>query len=162
MIPEKIRPFFEVSCQKNKGGNELIEGELTCCTSHDFEVFAEGEIKRGVFSKLYLLPENDRLVLNARCKKCGRDIPVFDSRCDGYEKCESGQPAHTQSRRVECIKCRGTSFAVDVTYEYPEDIEELKELGTAEIGNAFTWIWISLKCSGCGAVYKNFIDYETA
>lgn len=68
MIPEKIRPFFEVSCRKNKDGNELIKGTLTCCASHDFEVFAEGEIKCGVFSKLYLLPENDRLALNARCK----------------------------------------------------------------------------------------------
>ena len=99
---------------------------------------------------------------NAVCSlKCGRDIPVFDNRCDGCEKCENGQPAHTQSRRVECIKCRGASFSVDITYEYPEDIEELKALGTAEVGNAFTWIWITLKCSGCGAVYKNFIDYET-
>ena len=110
MIPEKIRPFFEVSCRKNKDGNELIKGTLTCCASHDFEVFAEGEIKCGVFSKLYLLPENDRLALNARCKKCGRDIPVFDNSCDGYEKCGSRQPAHTQRKNVECIKCRGTSF----------------------------------------------------
>ena len=162
MIPEKIRPFFEVSCRKNKDGNELIKGTLTCCASHDFEVFAEGEIKCGVFSKLYLLPENDRLALNARCKKCGRDIPVFDNSCDGYEKCESGQPAHTQRKNVECIKCRGTSFSVDVTYEYPEDIEELKELGTEETDNAFTWIWVTLKCRGCGTVYRSFIDYETA
>ena len=162
MIPEKIRPFFEVSCRKNKGGNELVEGTLTCCASHDFEVLAEGGLKRGVFSKLYLLPENDMLALNARCKKCGRAIPVFDNRCDGYEKCENGQPTHMKRRRVECIKCRVASFSVDVTYEYPEDIEELKELGTAETGNAFTWIWVTLKCCGCGAVYKNFIDYETA
>ena len=110
----------------------------------------------------YLLPENDRLALNARCKKCGRDIPVFDNSCDGYEKCGSGQPAHTQRKNVECIKCRGTSFSVDDTYEYPEDIEELKELGTAETDNAFTWIWVTLKCRGCGTVYRNFIDYETA
>ena len=162
MVPEKIQPFVEVSCQKNKGGNEIVEGALTCCASHDFEVFAEGELKRGIFSKLYLLPENDRLALKARCKKCGRDIPAFDSRCDGYEKYESGQPAHTQSRRVECIKCRGTRFSVDITYEHPEDIEELKEHGAAEGGNAFTWIWATLKCRGCGTVYKNFIDYETA
>ena len=162
MVPEKIQPFVEVSCQKNKVGNEIVEGALTCCASHDFEVFAEGELKRGIFSKLYLLPENDRLALKARCKKCGRDIPAFDSRCDGYEKYESGQPAHTQSRRVECIKCRGTRFSVDITYEHPEDIEELKEHGAAEGGNAFTWIWATLKCRGCGTVYKNFIDYETA
>ena len=77
MVPEKIQPFVEVSCQKNKGGNEIVEGALTCCASHDFEVFAEGELKRGIFSKLYLLPENDRLALKARCKKCGRDIPLI-------------------------------------------------------------------------------------
>ena len=62
-------------------------------------------------------------------------------------------------KNVECIKCRGTSFSVDVTYEY---LEELKELGTAETDNAFTWIWVTLKCRGCGTVYRNFIDYETA
>ena len=57
-----------------------------------------------------------------------------------------------RAKNVECIKCRGTSFSVDVTYEYPEDTEELKELGTAETGNAFTWIWVTLKCRACGTV----------
>ena len=160
MIPKKIQPFFEITFQKKDGDNRLIEGVLTCCNSHDFEVYVVGKIKRSLFSGMYLMPENDEIVLEARCKKCGRVIKVFDCLCDGYEQCGRNQTTHTSSKALECMRCHGGSFSVEVKYEYP-DKQELEELKITEIDNAFTWIWISLECNRCGIIYKNFIDYET-
>ena len=160
MIPKKIQPYFEARFQKKDGDNSLIEGILTCCNSHDFEVFVVGEIKHSIFSRMCLIPENDEIVLKVRCKKCGRVISVFDSRCDGYEQCGNNQPTHIPNKPIDCMKCQDGCFSVDVKYEYP-DIQELEELEITEIDNAFTWIWITLECNRCGTIYKNFIDYET-
>lgn len=161
MIPKKIQPFFKTTFQKN-GDNRVVEGILTCCNSYDFEVFVVGEIKYSIFSrKICLIPQNDEMVLKVRCKKCGRVISVFDSRCDGYEQCGNNHPKPVQNKAIACMKCHDGCFSVNVKYEY-SDIQELEELEITEIDNAFTWIWITLKCNKCGAVYKNFIDYETA
>ena len=160
MIPKKIQSFFETTFQKKIGDNSMIEGILTCCNSHDFEAFIVGEIKHYMFSRMCLIPENDEILLKIRCKKCGRVISVFDSRCDGYEQCGKNKSIHTPSKPINCMKCQGNCFSVDVKYEYP-DIKELEELEITEIDNAFTWIWITLECNRCGTIYKNFIDYET-
>ena len=108
-----------------------------------------------------LSPENDKIVLKARCKKCGKVISIFDSSCDGYEQCGKGQPTHVPiTKPVDCKKCRDRGFSIGIKYEYP-DIQELEELEIPEIDNAFTWIWITLECNNCGTRYKNFINYET-
>ena len=161
LIPKKIQPFFEMKAQKKIGSDSLIEGILTCCNSHDFEVFVVGEIKHSTFSRTCLIPENGEIGLKVRCKKCGRVISVFDSCCDGYEQCGNYQSTHISTKPVDCMKCQNDCFSVDVKYEYP-DIQELEELEITAIDNAFTWMWITLACNRCGAIYKNFIDYETA
>lgn len=157
MIPKKIQPYFKTTLQKKDGDNSLIEGILTCCNAHDFEVFVVGEIKHSIFSKMYLSPENDKAVIEVRCLKCGKIISVFDSSCDGYEQCGKDQPIHVPTKPIDCKKCRDGSFSVSIKYEYPN----IQELEIAEIDNAFTWIWITLKCNNCGTRYNNFIDYET-
>lgn len=160
MIPKKIQSFFETTFQKRTGDNNLIKGILTCCNSHDFEVFVVGEIKHSIFCRMCLIPENDEIELEVRCKNCGRVLSVFDSCCDGYEQCQNNQPTHILNKPINCIKCQNGYFSVEIKYEYP-DIQELEELEIKEIDNAFTWIWITLKCNRCGTIYNNFIDYET-
>ncbi len=160
MIPKKIQPYFKTTLQKKDGDNSLIAGMLTCCNSYDFEVFVVGEIKPRMFSKMFLLPENNKVVLEVRCRKCGKAISVFDSSCDGYEHRGKNKPTHVLTKRIDCKKCRNSGFSVEIQYEYP-DIQELEELQKTEIDNAFTWIWGTLKCNKCGTRYKNFMDYET-
>ena len=87
MIPKKIQPYFEIINQIKDGDNDIIEGVLTCCKSHDFEVLVAGEIKRSAFSKMHLFSENDKTAIEVRCRKCGQIILVFDSDSDGYDKC---------------------------------------------------------------------------
>ena len=161
MVPNIIRPHFEITSQpENENNATIIEGTLSCCASHDFEIFAVGIIKHGTFSKMYLVPENDVAALDIQCKRCGKTISVFNSHNDGYGQLSNSQTSSVQAKRICCRKCNGHSFSISVKYEYP-DAQELKELGISEIDNAFTWIWITLHCNNCGAKYKNFIDLET-
>ncbi len=160
MIPQKSRPFFTTTFQKKDGDNSLIEGILTCCNSHDFEILVIGKIKHNMFTKMHLLPNNNQIVFEVRCKKCGKIIPIFDSSCDGYEHCGTNQHIHTILKSVACNKCHGDGFGISIRYEYP-NIQELEHLEITEIDNAFTWIWISLECNKCGTKYRNFIDFET-
>lgn len=160
LIPKRIQPYFKMTYQTKDGDNDLIEGILTCCNAHDFDVFVVGEIKHNIFLKMYLFQENDKIAMKIRCRKCGKVIAIFDSSYDGYEKCGKNQYTYMLTKPVDCKKCRNRVFSVDIKYEYP-DIQELKELGIAEIDNAFTWIWITLECNKCGTKYKNFIDCET-
>lgn len=160
MIPRKIQPYFNTTLQKKDGENSLIEGLITCCNDHAFEVFVVGEIKRSMFSNTYLVPEDDTIILEVRCKKCGKIISVFDSNCDGYEHCGKNQHTQIIAKPINCKKCRNDSFSMSIKYEYP-DVQELEDLGITEIDNAFTWIWVTLECNKCGTRYKDFINCET-
>ena len=161
MIPRRIQPYFRMIYQKKDGDNSLFEGMLTCCNSHDFEVSVVGDIRNSIFSKIYLIPENEKIVLAIRCKKCDNAVLVFDNGCDGYEGCRNKQHIHVTTKHIKCPKCLGDDFSVVVRYDYP-NIEELDELEIPEIDNAFTWIWITLECNKCGTIYKNFVDCETS
>ena len=160
MIPKKIQPYFKTTYQTKDNNNNLIEGILTCCNAHDFEVLVVGEIKHSMFSKMRLFPEKDNTVIEVHCRKCGKTISVFDSSCDGYEQCEKDQHTHVLTKPIDCKKCQNGGFSVGIKYEYP-DIQELEKLEIADIDNAFTWIWITLECNNCGTRYKNFVDCET-
>ena len=159
MIPKKIQPYFKTINQTKEGDNSLIEGRLICCNAHDFDVFVVGEIKHSMFSKTCLFPDNDRIVIEVRCKKCGKMISVFDSSCDGYEQCGKDQYTSVPTKPIDCKKCGNGGFSVGIKYEYP-DIQEMEELGMTEIDNAFTWIWITVECNNCGTKYKNFVDFK--
>ncbi len=160
MVPKKIKPYIQISIQKEDGDNSLVGGLLKCCNDSDFEVFIYGDIKYSLFSKMYLYPKDDQLILKTRCKRCGNIVPVFDSSSDGYEQNQKSHHLYAPTRAIECKKCKGESFSVIIRYEYP-NAQQLEELGITETDNAFTWIWITLKCNKCNTIYKNFIDFET-
>ena len=161
MVPKSIQPYFNTTLQKAVRGNSIVEGALNCCNGHDFEVLVVGKAKHRFFTNTCLYPENDIIIIKVRCKRCGKIIQVFNSTCDGYEHCGARQSTEAMLEPFNCRKCRDNSFSVTIKYEYPA-IQELKELGILEVDNAFTWIWITLKCNECGTVYRNFIDFETA
>lgn len=137
----------------------VIDGQLTCCAAHDFAVLAEGEVCRGPFSGMSLFPDGDRVDLAARCPRCGREIPVFDSDCDGYDSLESPRSIPAALQPIACPKCKKNRFSVCIWYEY-SDIEEIGERADKE--NSFSWIRITLRRSRCGRRYRNFVDEETA
>lgn len=161
MIPKKIRAHFMEKTRKQTDEITLIEGIVSCCSVSRFDVDGVGGIQYGLFSKMYLLPTNDTLALVVRCKVCGKSIPIFDSSCDGYEPRNMVIHPRASAKSIACKKCSGQDFSVELKYEYPDE-HELIQLMPSRSDNAFTWIWVTLKCNGCSATYKNFVDFETA
>ncbi len=160
MIPKKIHPYFTITGKKTEEDNTLIEGILTCCNSHEFEVRIAGENKTTFFSGMHLFPIDDKLALDVCCKKCGRVIPVFYSEQDGYERIGKSICKSALTQPICCRRCKDDTFSVEIRYEYPDPLE-LLSLGIIETDNAFTWIWITLECRQCGRRYNNFVDFET-
>lgn len=160
MIPKRLQPYLKATQRSKDSDSNLIKGSLTCCNDHDFEVFVFGEMKHRPLSKMCLYPDNDKTVVEVRCRKCGNVISVFDSSRDGYEQCGKDQHTHVPTKPIACKNCKNGGFSVGIKFEYP-DIQELKDLEITEIDNAFTWIWITLECNNCGTRYKNFVDCET-
>ena len=161
MIPKKIRPYFKTIRKRIDGDNTLIEGILTCCNSHEFEVLIAGVIKYDLFSGMHLFPIGEKIALDICCKKCGKVISVFNSDQDGYDRSEVKCGKCALKKPLFCKKCTDNTFSVEIKYEYP-DQQELIDLGITEMDNAFTWIWITLECKQCGKRHSNFVDFETA
>ncbi len=159
MIPKKIQPYFKNDTFKIKDGNELVSGRIECCNTNEFEVSVIGSVKKRILNKMYVIPINDRLAIELRCRKCGRTIHLFDNRFDGYETLGNYYDDSVSNISVYCKKCNCHSFVIDVQYEYP-DMFDLENLDINEKENAFTWIWISIQCSNCGRKYRRFIDYD--
>jgi len=164
MNPIKIQQNFNIKTEKTDGENTIVTEELTCCNAHNFEVSIVGEVKQRLFSKPCVYPENNRIVFEVKCKKCGKVITVFDSVCDGYDNVAENpikNPKPFKTNIFNCKKCSDSNFSVEIKYEYP-NIQELKDLGIVDIDNAFTWVWITIRCNKCNKIFRNFIDFETA
>lgn len=159
MFPKKIQSYINIKDEKD-GENNLSEGKLECCNTQCFEVFIVGKLRCSVLTGIYLYPEDDRIAIQVRCKKCSKIISVFDNSQDGYEKHNKNLKVKILPKVFYCSKCHESNFEIKIKYEYPKK-QELEELGIKEIDNTFTWVYITLKCKTCGKKYGNFISYET-
>ena len=81
------------------------------------------------------------------------DVPLFDSRCDGYANVldDRQPPAPIPLHPAICPKCRNAAFQVRLTFEYPE-AEELAAFANPD--NMFTWVWVTMRCTRCHAVFR--------
>lgn len=163
MIPNRIKQYFLLTDQRQNGENTLVSGRLQCCEQPAFSFSAVGTVQRGLLHRMSLYPSAEGLVLRAACARCGRDIPVFDAGSDGYGNSfsKAGETPFSTAESIQCIKCGGGSFSVDLRFEYPDE-RELSDLGCTDPGNAFTWMWVSLTCASCGKKYMDFVSQETA
>lgn len=157
-IPEAIAPYFQSTCEKTTSQEIMTEGDFVCCGQQHFALEFEGEIKRSLWG-MYLSCRNEQLMLGACCQACGRRILIFDNVSMGYDR--QNQAASTrQSSPLRCPKCKENDFSVHIRLEYA-DIQEIQRLDTANPGNEFTWIGVTLKCNRCGKKYRDFLNIET-
>ena len=163
MIPDRIKQYFLLTDQRQDGENTLVSGQLRCCDQPTFSLRTVGAVQRGLLHRMSLYPSAEGLAIRAVCARCGRDILVYDAGSDGYDNCFSGagETSFSTAGSVQCMKCGGEIFSIDLRLEYP-DRQELADLGCTNPENAFTWIWISLTCAKCGKRYTDFVSYETA
>lgn len=162
MLPLRIKPFLKNIVKNEDDDILLVEGDVSCCDKQEFELYFNGSIRKSILLGRYLYSDDNKIVLEARCKKCGRKILIFDSSIDGYSHCDNNTiKCDANLKYLKCEKCKKNTYAIKIKYEYT-GIQELKEEGSDNIENAYSWIWISLKCNECGFEYKNIIDFETA
>lgn len=160
-VPNKINNKLNLNSSKVVGENTITEVKITCCDTSVFECKTIGEIKHNLFLGTYLFSETGNIAIDLKCKKCSKEIKLFDSTTDGYCNCieKHKEIKELQREEFKCKKCDSNDFSIYVKYEYPS-IDELKELGIKEKDNAFTWIVITLKCNKCGKKYKKFIEFD--
>ncbi len=162
LIPEKLKPYFAIKNTRTSN-NTIICGEITCCSLSKFDVLYYGDLKKGLFGHSTLCENEHGLIIFLRCKQCGKIIELFSSFTDGYNRCvcEIKPFKVDYLRKLTCGSKTHSDFTVDVVFEYlPEN--ELIEENINMLNNAFSWIWITLKCNNCKKVFRNIVDYETS
>ena len=148
IFPEHIRSNV-VNIKKHK--NNIYSGKLTCCEQNNFKVYCTSN-------------NNDNIVCIAKCLNCLKEYEIYNSLTQGYDNCLDIKKDIKKNVNLfvfKCKKCNNNIYNVYLKYEYPP----IKELGydhIESIPNAFSWIWISFKCSSCNKKYKNYINMETS
>ena len=147
LLPAAVRPYaIETSCKNNR-----VRCAIVLNGSQDLRIQLCGRLKRGLFVRNQLLADRD--VLCVALHQSDGDVPLFDSRCDGYANAldDRQPPAPIPLHPAICPKCRNAAFQLRLCFEYPA-AEELAAF--ANPGDAFTWIWISMRCTRCHAVFR--------
>ena len=160
LVPKRLESNLKNLNINQKRYNTIFCGNFACCDSSNFELLYFGEIDHSFFSKMFLAPKNNIVVLKSRCKKCKKMHLIYDNNCDGYDNYKSDQVSKVKTTSLKCKKCLNNDFSIFLKYEYP-DVQELYEYKIRDIGNAYTWIWITIRCNCCGFKYSKFIDLET-
>lgn len=71
MIPKRIRSKYQPISARESADACFTTGMLVCCGVSDFSLRAGGNVRKSVFGKMYLLSENEGVVLDAQCSRCG-------------------------------------------------------------------------------------------
>ncbi len=140
MIPDRIKPYFLATDQRQDGENTLISGRLQCCGQPAFSLRAVGTVRRGLLHRMSLYLGVEGLALRAACARCERDILVVDAGFDGYDNgfSKTGETPFSTAESIQCIRCGGGVFSVDLRFEYPDE-QELADLDCTNPEDAFNW-----------------------
>lgn len=153
LLPAAVRPYaIETSCK-----NSRVRCAIALHGSQALPISLCGRLKRALFGRNQLLPLDDVLIIALHLPN--GDVPLFDSRCDGYANVlDEKQPsAPLPLHPAVCPKCRNTAFQVELSFEYP-DAEEVSAF--ANPGDMFTWFWIALRCTRCHAVFRGDLECD--
>ena len=147
LLPAAVRPY----AADVDGTDSRVRCAIVLNGSKDLRIQLCGRLKRGLFGRNQLLPLDDALVLALHLPS--GDVPLFDSRCDGYANVldDRQPPAPIPLHPAICPKCRNAAFQVDLSFEYP-DTEEVSAF--ANPGDMFTWVWVTMRCTRCHAVFR--------
>ena len=116
---------------------------------------------------------NEQLVpifLKAICVHCGKEILIFDSSVNGYNGLLNSsnmgyKKAFSIRKRQKCRKCGNKASQIDIsisnTGKHNLRMEHSNLLVDCNWEDAFDWLTVDLKCSGCGRLTKKYLDVET-
>ena len=99
-----------------------VEASLVCdCGNEYFHVLHTGKQTKGILAP-YIIRQNKQLVLQAKCRNCGKTIEVFNSKLDGTRA--KPQTGTYELTTFVLPKSNIAEFEVVVKYNYfPEKIK---------------------------------------
>ena len=147
LLPAAVRPY----AADVDGTDSRVRCAIALSGSKELHIQLCGKLKRGLFGRNQLLADGD--VLCVALHEPDGDVPLFDSRCDGYANVldDKQPPAPIPLHPAICPKCRNAAFQVRLTFEYPE-AEELAAFANPD--DMFTWVWVTMRCTRCHAVFR--------
>ena len=66
-------------------------------------------------------------------------------------------PAPIPLHPAICPKCRNAAFQLRLCFEYPE-AEELAAFANPD--DMFTWVWVTMRCTRCHAVFRGDLECD--
>jgi len=157
----------------DKNGESHVDGVIRCtCGFESFyiKIYADtknGYLQAGEYNSGYAL------VVKAECKDCGKTHLIFDGSKHGWNGfvCHDGVTVpDVDLKSWNCPKCNCDIHNIKIGVNSQGKQDFIDETGIAdgesdftedEWVDAFDWITMGLKCSGCGHTDEKWIDYET-
>ena len=108
-----------------------ISSKLRCtCGNSLFEFFHTGKQTKGILAP-YIIRKNKQLILQAKCRSCGKTIEVFNSSLDGSRT--KAQVGTYEFTAFALPKSNSSEFEVVIKHNYfPEKFKE-----NGEYSNSF-------------------------
>ena len=153
-IPTHLASYFTSIGDEN---NEYeVAGVIHCdCMCEKFEVWES----------------NDRQIIKLICKKCGKEIEVFDAGkhgWNGYVCKDDFLDRSLQLEKYVCPKCNHDAFKVSISISsqgkqdfIDECVSNDDSFSEDDWVNGFEWMGISLSCANCSNEEVDWADLET-
>ena len=153
-IPTHLQPFLLPVGTDNDEFE--VTGIVRCpCNCEEFEVFECC----------------GRHIVKLICKKCGREILLFDAGKHGWDGfvCQNDFLDRSEPPvKFTCPKCGSDAFRITVriSSQGKQDFEEEclahdDSFSIEDWVDAFEWITVSLSCGKCGREEDDWLDLET-
>ena len=115
-----------------------ISAKLRCsCGNYSFTFSHTGKQTKGILAP-YIIRKNKQLILQAKCRSCGKTIEIFNSALDGTRA--KAQAETYEFATFTLPKSNVAEFEVVVKYNYfPEKIKENNEYSN-NFENCFVYL----------------------
>lgn len=170
-IPRHLRNILIVSEDDYDENN--LQGKIQCtcgCRNIKLKIYAE---EHSTHISVDEYKGDYGLRIAGLCPACNKEFDIFDMAKHGYDGfvCHDGKSVEDiDLKNYYCSDCKNSTFEVEVGIEledqdqFNEEVvnEEPDKFKTEDYVDAFDWITISLKCSECSKIIRDWVNFETA
>ncbi len=145
-LPRHLKSYAENIAMKD----DRISCDIAVNHCKDLCFGLHGNLIHKVLSHGLINPIAERLSISLMTDDQNSHT-LYDSRRDGYgSQIEPEQQCKPiEMKKAVCPKCGKSQFQVHFVFEYPDDEDDIPALDLA-----FTWVWITMKCSNCRRKYS--------
>lgn len=174
MMPVPSHLKYILYPRKKNLDEGLLIGDIKCsCGSRSFHVMYPGATQEYEGKKYPCTIEKDGsffFVIKVNCSECNVEYTLFDRHFHGWNGflCHDSVQASLPRPELKywyCQSCNSSCHEVSIKISSQGKSDFMDATGGEYDENkwpdAFEWIWITIKCSECGLVSEDWVDYET-